>query len=127
MDDDFNTALAIGNVFELVRSVNRVLAEGKGPAAVLRGLLAEARAEIAEAGQVLGIFGSAPSAYLERIRDRKLADMGLTSDAIEALIGERTAARKAKDFARSDAIRDQLLAQGVALLDSAQGTTWKVK
>jgi cysteinyl-tRNA synthetase len=45
---------------------------------------------------------------------------------VEAKLAERTAARKAKDFARSDAIRDELLATGVAIMDGPEGTTWKV-
>jgi cysteinyl-tRNA synthetase len=48
-------------------------------------------------------------------------------EEIEKLVEERTAARKAKDFKRSDAIRDQLLSAGIELLDSAAGTEWKVK
>ena len=49
----------------------------------------------------------------------------LLDDTIQALIDERTAARKAKDFERSDAIRDQLKAQGIILDDTAQGTRWR--
>jgi cysteinyl-tRNA synthetase len=51
---------------------------------------------------------------------------GIDGAAVEAKLAERTAARKAKDFARSDAIRDELLAGGVAIMDGPEGTTWKV-
>ena len=53
--------------------------------------------------------------------------MDITPEEIEAFIAERAEARKAKDFKRSDEIRDLLLAKGIQLLDSAQGTTWNVK
>jgi cysteinyl-tRNA synthetase len=53
--------------------------------------------------------------------------MALSSEEIEQLLSERAAARKAKDFKRSDEIRDSLLAQGIEILDGAQGTTWRVK
>jgi cysteinyl-tRNA synthetase len=50
----------------------------------------------------------------------------LSQEHVEALVAERVAARQAKDFARSDALRDELLALGVALMDGPQGTSWKI-
>jgi cysteinyl-tRNA synthetase len=127
MDDDFNTALALGNVFDLVRSVNRVLAEGGGADVRGRELLAAARDGVRSLGGVLGIFTSEPAAYFERITGRKVAELAIAADEVERLIAERAAARKAKDFKRGDEIRDLLLAKGIVLLDGPQGTTWKVK
>ena len=127
MDDDFNTALALGNVFDLVRSVNRVLAEGGVEKRANRGVLKAAKACITVLGGVLGVFTSEPVAYLERIKARKMVDLAISSEEIERLVQERTAARKARDFKRSDEIRDMLLARGIELLDGPDGTTWKVK
>lgn len=127
MDDDFNTALALGNVFDLVRSVNRVLAEGGAEKGANRGVLTAAKACITLLGGVLGVFTSEPVAYLERIKARKMVDLAISSEEIERLVIERTAARKARDFKRSDEIRDVLLARGIELLDGPQGTTWKVR
>ncbi|HEX9006699.1 MAG TPA: cysteine--tRNA ligase, partial [Bacteroidota bacterium] len=127
MDDDFNTALALGNVFDLVRSVNRVIADGTATRGSNRELLAAARDSIRLLGGVLGVFTSEPAAYFERITGRKMAGLTIATDEVEGLIAERTAARKAKDFKRSDEIRDMLLARGIVLLDGPQGTTWKVK
>ncbi len=126
MDDDFNTALVIGHVFDLVRSVNRALAE-VGDGQTLAALLVEVKVQMAEAGEVFGVFSSEPAAYLERINSRKLAGLELAAKEIQRLIDERTAARKAKDFRRSDEIRDYLLARNIVLFDAPQGTTWKVK
>jgi cysteinyl-tRNA synthetase len=53
--------------------------------------------------------------------------MAISPEEIEQLLTERAAARKSKDFKRSDEIRDSLLAQGIEILDGPQGTTWKVK
>ena len=127
LDDDFNTALAIGNLFDLVRSINRVLAETGGRSRLAGELLATARGNITEIGRVLGLFTSDPALYLEGIKGRKVADLAIVPEEIERLIAERTAARKARDFARSDEIRDTLLARGIELLDGPQGTIWKVK
>ena len=127
MDDDFNTALALGNVFDLVRSVNRAIAEGGGGNKAGRDFLADALENIREVGKVLGVFTSEPAAYLARLKARKVTGLEISPAEIERLIAERTAARKAKDFEKGDEIRDYLLARNIQLLDGAQGTTWKVK
>jgi cysteinyl-tRNA synthetase len=127
MDDDFNAAQVLGLIFDLVRSVNRVTAEVGKPSAGLKTLLSRTRKRLEEAGEVLGICRTEPAVYLERARDRKLGEMGIDRQEIERLIEERAAARKAKDFARSDQIRDLLLAQNIVVLDSPQGTSWRIK
>ena len=127
MDDDFNTAQALGMLFEIVRASNRFLAETKeiGPVAV--ALLARVRHLFKETGEVLGLFGSRPAQWLEGIKAAKAGQIDITPEEIERLIVERAEARKAKNFKRSDEIRDMLLEKGIQLLDSAQGTTWNVK
>ncbi|BCG48941.1 Cysteinyl-tRNA synthetase [Citrifermentans bremense] len=121
MDDDFNTALALGHLFDLVRVVNRELPTAS------TALLEKVKAEVGKLAAVLGICDSVPAAFLQRIKDRKTSDMEMSSEEIEALIAERAEARKAKNFKRGDEIRDLLLEKNIVLLDSAQGTTWKVK
>ncbi|RUM92136.1 MAG: cysteine--tRNA ligase [Thiomicrospira sp.] len=108
MNDDFNTPQAMAVLFELAKEVNKQ--KSPGLAALLKKLanqigLLEQTAE--------NFFKSQPS------------DSDLTDEMIEALIVERAEARKAKDFSRSDEIRDELLAQGIELLDSAEGTSWR--
>jgi len=76
---------------------------------------------------VLGILGSDPTAWLERRRDRLVQQRGLDRARIESLLAERAAARKAKDFQRSDALRADLDALGVEVRDGPAGTAWKVK
>jgi cysteinyl-tRNA synthetase len=127
MDDDFNTALALGNIFELVRCINRVLAEEEGRSGAGRALFLDVREKVGEIGSVLGVFTSEPAAYLARLKARKVAGLEISPAEIESLITERAAARKAKDFKKSDEIRDYLLARDIQLLDGPQGTTWKVK
>jgi cysteinyl-tRNA synthetase len=127
MDDDFNTALAIANIFDMVRSVNRTIAEDGGRTIAGRSLFARVKAEFKEIGNVLGLFGSDPASYLARVKTRKVAEQEISPEEIERLILERAAARKSKDFKRSDEIRDLLLERNIQLLDGPQGTTWKVK
>ncbi len=124
MDDDFNTAQAIGHLFEGVRALNRLLAADH-PA--LPEVIANGGAALLRLGGVLGLFRSVPAEWLARQAQRRLAESGLDPAAIAALIAERQAARQARDFSRADQIRDELAAQGVELLDSREGTSWKVK
>ncbi len=106
MDDDFNTADAISAVFEMVKLAN-VQADQNSSAEFIRKFLET----IGEYCDVLGI-----------ITDKKEE---LLEDDIEALIEERQAARKAKNFARADEIRQQLLERGIILEDTREGVKWK--
>ena len=106
MDDDFNTADAIAAIFELVKYANTT-ATAESSKEYLRGLLDR----IVKLGDVLGL-----------ILDKK--EELLDAD-IEKLIEERQAARKAKDFARADTIRDELLEKGIILKDTREGVQWK--
>ncbi len=128
MDDDFNTAQAIGHLFEGVRTINRLIAEKKfrknaDKVASVRAL----RSKIVELGDVLGLFVSDPASWLKKQNLKRLHEIGLTEADVMAAIEERLVARGNKNFARADQIRDELVQQGVELLDSPGGTTWKVK
>ena len=121
MDDDLNTARALGVVFDEVREINRLLDAGTDTQAI-----AEHHGNFSRLGGVLGVLRHPASSYLEAEKGRHVADSGIDPAEIERLIAERAAARKAKDFKRGDAIRDELLARGVVLKDGAGGTTWSV-
>ncbi|MSN25094.1 MAG: cysteine--tRNA ligase [Geobacter sp.] len=127
MDDDFNTAQALGGIFETVRATNRFLAESKEFSPVALSLIAHVQHLFDEVGSVLGLFTLNPGQWLDGIKSAKADQIDIASDEIERLIIERTEARAAKNFKRGDEIRDYLLEKGIQLLDSAQGTTWNVK
>ena len=112
MDDDFNTALAIGHLFEAVRGMNRIVGTQRFDDCPLSlAVLRDARNKLSKLGDVLGLFGSDPAAWLDKEHQAALAGSGLTPEDIEALIAERQQARKNRDFARADAIRDELAAK----------------
>jgi len=127
MDDDFNTALAIANIFDLIRTVNRVVADKPAVNASVLPLFRQVKAEIARIAGVLGVIDSVPADYQARLQTRKSSDLNIDVAEVERMVAERTAARKVKDFRRSDELRDQLLAKGVELLDGPSGTEWKIK
>lgn len=106
MDDDFNTADAISSIFDLVKYANTT-ADGSSSAQYLQSLY-DLMVKLAD---VLGIIIN--------------KEPELLAEDIEALIEERQAARKAKNFARSDEIRDELLAKGIILEDTREGVKWK--
>lgn len=106
MEDDFNTADAIAAIFELVKFANTT-ADGESSKAYLQGLLVQ----IVKLTDVLGLIVEEKSELLD-------AD-------IEALIQERQEARKARNFARADEIRDELLEKGILLEDTREGVKWK--
>ena len=105
MDQDFGTPEAVAVLFDLASEVNR----SRSPplSALLRAL-----------GGVLGLLQSPPEVFLR-------AGSAVDSAHIDALIAQRQAAKATRDFARADAIRAELLAQGIVLKDSAQGTAWE--
>ena len=106
MEDDLNTADAISVIFELVRELNTFLDENSSKPAILA-----AQALFGELTTVLGLA----------VKEKETS---LDAD-VEALIEQRQAARKAKDFKKSDEIRDQLLAMGIVLEDTREGVKWK--
>ena len=124
MDDDFNTARAIGYIFDAIRLINTVLADRK--AAVSPAVLAEGGKILREVGAVLGLFGEEPDAYLCRDREREAAKRGLSIVEIESRIAERRAAREAREWQKADDIRQDLAAKGVILKDSPTATTWSI-
>jgi len=114
MQDDLNTAAALGAIFELVRALNSSIDVGD----VGAGVVPVIRQAFDEFDRVLGVIS------LRRAED---ARPPVPVDEIERLIEDRQAARWRRDFAAADRIRQELAARGVLLEDSAGGTRWKRK
>jgi len=109
MDDDFNTPIAVAALFELASEVNRTRS-------------ASLATQLVQLGGLLGLLQRDPGEFLRGdVGDSVGADAG----RIDALIAERAAAKKARNFAEADRIRAALASEGVLLEDSAAGTTWR--
>ncbi|MBL8236971.1 MAG: cysteine--tRNA ligase [Bryobacterales bacterium] len=111
MDDDLNTANALGVVFEFIRDTNTAMDSGAFNAANV----APALALLARFDEVFDVLKPT------------VAEGGLSDAEIDSLAAERVAAKKARDFARADAIRAELLEKGIILEDTKEGTRWKRK
>jgi cysteinyl-tRNA synthetase len=124
MDDDFNTAMALGHIFELLREVNRFLdSKPSGGSAV--NLIKQALELLNVNGRVLNLFTRTPHEWnVALLKSKKIP---LTEDEIQNRIEQRRHARQNKDWTAADAVRNELDAKGIILEDKRDGTGWKVK
>jgi len=128
LNDDFNSAKAMAEVFDVVKTGNKLLDDANdAPGESDRKMLAGIYADIRSASKILGIFMMSAADYFAAKKDRAMADQDVDPAMIDALIAERAAARKSKNFARADEIRDQLQAMKIVLEDGPQGTTWRIE
>jgi len=124
MDDDFNTALSLGHVFELIRELNRFL-DNKPSFSKDRELLLRAKELLSEAGDILNIFNKTP--YDWYLSLMKIRNIGLSEKEILEKIKEREAARQKKEWHRADAVRKELEEKGIILEDKKDRTDWKIR
>lgn len=124
MDDDFNTAMAIGHIFELVREVNKFL-DSKPSGEAAKTLIRRSKDTFETIGDVLNLFNRTPAQWnIDLLKSKKIS---LTESEIESKIEERRIARQNKDWAMADAIRKELEDKGIILEDKRDVTGWKVK
>ncbi|MCH7949149.1 MAG: cysteine--tRNA ligase [Candidatus Dadabacteria bacterium] len=121
MCDDFNTADALGSLFELTRAINRSL-DSIGWTPTLQSALEE----INHFGSTLGVLEYEPEEYLQGHKLEK-SSSDITEEEIEELIKERNSARDKKNWKRADEIRDDLSNRGILLEDKAEDTIWRVR
>ena len=112
LHDDLNTPLAVSELHQLARDLNKA---GSKEKAVCKG-------KLLAAGAMLGVLQGDAEQWFKQARG---GESGLSEEQIDALIAERAEAKKSRDFARADQIRDELQDAGVVLEDSADGTKWR--
>jgi cysteinyl-tRNA synthetase len=133
LDDDLNTPVALAALSELTKLGHELadLAQKRRKDAAFTGAAGTTAtgllASIERITGQLGLLQATPDEYESRTRERRLRLRGLAQGAIDAKVTERAEARKSKDFARGDALRDELAALGVALHDGATGTSWSIE
>ncbi|CAM0953010.1 unnamed protein product [Alopecurus aequalis] len=126
MSDDLHTTVALAATSEPLKVMNDLLHTRKGKKQEKR--LESLSALEEEMRRVLSVLGLMPWSYqeaLQQLREKALQRASVTEEQVLRKIQERTAARKAKEYARSDEIRDELAALGIALMDGPDGTAWR--
>ncbi|QEE27219.1 cysteine--tRNA ligase [Terriglobus albidus] len=136
MADDLNTAVARAAVFDLIRAANSAMDSGK----LLAGNVPEIEAVLASFDGVFAVLTDRDAELtkaalawaekegkLDQASPELLATMSLSDEEVDKLVAERTLAKKQRNFARADAIRNELLEKGIIIEDSKEGVRWKRK
>ncbi len=125
--DDFNTPRALAAIGEVAKVANDLSESKKKPNAERAWSLYQASAALYDSASLLGLLIRDPAEALLQLRDLRVKVLELDPQAIERQIAARTQARADKDWAKADQIRDELAAMSVEIMDSPDGTTWRVK
>ena len=128
MDDDFNTAQALGYFYDLQRYLNTLLDISKDrPTEEIIILLKKGLDHFSNMGWIFGLFQDDPETYLREQKKEGLKKQNLSEEEILKLIEDRNLARREKHWKRADEIRSDLLSKGIVLEDTPSGTIWKIK
>ncbi len=131
LNDDLNTPVALAVVGDLAKASNDLCdlvqkrRKDKVFVSAAKALAAQAVMALMSCTEVLGLLRARPEAYEARTKIRRLALRGLKAEDVQAKIEARAAARKNRDFARADTLRNELETMGIELSDGANGTTWR--
>lgn len=126
LNDDFGTPEVFAALFEVTRQFNNQVRRGLKANPALIGKAAAYRQFVHRVGKLLSLFQQPAQAFLQDLDSRLLAQMKLERSTVDALIAERTAARAAKDFAKSDELRKKLTDLGISVSDTPEGSFWEV-
>ncbi|MDR3319488.1 MAG: cysteine--tRNA ligase [Desulfovibrio sp.] len=128
LDDDVNTAQALGQIFYQARLINRLL-EDKNLRACEGGrkMLTEFVGRAIDWERQLGLFGSPPGVFLVELRDIRARRKNLDMESIADLLGQREEARAGKNFVKSDELRNKLAELGVTVRDTREGQVWDME
>ena len=123
MDDDLNTAAGLGLLFDKVRDINRLI-DSPAQKTDISSQLVKERADLLDCSKALGLLEEEPSNFFQKIIK---ASPEVETEEIEKMIKERQKARKVKDWASADAIREELSRKGIILEDGPKGTSWRLR
>jgi cysteinyl-tRNA synthetase len=128
MDDDFNTAQALGYLYDLQTHLNILLDISKGhPTEGIISMLKQGLNHFSNTGWIFGLFQEDPETYLREQKKEGLKKLNLSEEEILQFIEERNVAREEKNWRRADEIRRDLLSRGIVLEDTPSGSIWKIK
>ena len=123
MDDDLNTAAGLGLLFDKVRDINRLI-DSPAQKTNISSQLVKERADLLDCSKALGLLEEEPANFFQKIIK---ASPEVETEEIEKMIKERQKARKVKDWASADAVREELSRKGIILEDGPKGTSWRLR
>ena len=128
MDDDFNTPIAISYLYDIFKYMNYIMKNvNRGNRVQTANTLSNIINSLKDVYGVIGLFGQEPETFIENIKNKYLNELNISKEEIEKQIQERKNAKENKDFDLADSIRDKLLAAGIVLNDTREGTTWTIR
>lgn len=126
VNDDFATPQVFATLFEVVRGLNQQFRRGMKMNATVSAKAHSYLRWFQRVGSLLALFQEPPREFLHQLDDMLLVQMNLQRSEVDALVQERVEARMAKDFAKSDELRDQLTKMGIQVADTSEGSHWEV-
>jgi cysteinyl-tRNA synthetase len=127
MDDDFNTAAAISDLFYICRYVNTLMVSKKYLKEDILATLTQIKEKLVQQFSIIGLLRESPEEFVVELRNKHLNHLRITSNYIEGLILQRNDAKANRNYEMADNIRNMLLEQGIILNDSRDGTSWDIK
>lgn len=127
MDDDFNTAAAIAQLFSVCKYVNVLMSNKKYKHEDISTTLLQIKEKTTRLFSILGLLQENPEVFVEVLKKKHLSALGIAADDIEELIRQRDKAKQNKNYDMADRLRNELSEQGILLSDSKAGTTWDIK
>lgn len=128
MDDDFNTPIAISELYEIFKYMNYIIKDvNKSNRALTVNTLSSIISSLKENYGVIGLFEQEPTSFIEEIKKKYVEELDITLDFIEEKIQERKLAKQNKEYDKADSIRKELQDSGIVLNDTREGTTWTVR
>jgi cysteinyl-tRNA synthetase len=127
LNSDFNTPAALAKIFDAVRAYNALIPKSGKPSESLKTQSAAFERFIRTNGKLMSLFQLPAGTFLKELDRILIKEKGLDEGMIQQRIAERIKAREKKDFKASDAIRDELNALGIDIMDGPTGTSWEVK
>jgi len=126
MDEDFNTGKAVGHLMRLARAINRLGNHKKGRK---RGgpVVREALKAFELVASGTGLMEQATADFLEEVKVKRLAVLGVTREEIDVLLADRGKARSEKNWALADTLREELEARQIMVMDGSDGVEWRVR
>lgn len=127
MDDDFNTAAAIAQLFSICKYANTLISNKKHSGGNISVTLLKIKDKITAMFSLLGLLQETPESFLAELKNKHLKNLGITPDEIQDFILQRNKAKQEKNYEAADKIRNELSERGIILNDGKEGTRWDIK